>query len=376
MADLHLGASPGFLEGEKKQIRKTELEDAFHRAVDFALKKENRIDCVLLAGDLFDSMTPPADIVKRAANSLEKLQSASIPVFLVPGTHDSALYPGSVYRTTTFPGVTVLMNPNPTTPVTCRLGGETFHIYGMDYHPLHTRPPVTFSKNDLPGIHLGLVHGSLLMQDHWSAREEHVPLDREMVAQSELDYLALGHYHNYARYDLGGTVAVYPGTLEARKMNEEGDRFLVVAEFDRNGRVTIEKIPHNCRQVSRVSLDLDREGIEEVDDLIRAIQTYGDKEAGNVLQVTLTGCREFPLDTEQLVAAASERFFHLEIEDDTTLVDSSLVNSLEREQSVRGLFVRKIKQALNEGDDRQKKVGAFALSSALEMMRGDEPLEI
>ncbi len=376
MADLHLGASSGFLEGEKKEIRGREIEDAFHRAVSFASAPESHIHGVLIAGDLFDSMMVSEDLIRRVAGEFQRLKSASIPVVLVPGTHDSALYPGSVYRRSSLPGVTCLMDPNPCNPFTCRLGGEVFHFYGMDFHPLHTLSPVVFEKNHLPGIHVGLVHGSLMIEEHWSARREHIPLSLEMVARSGLDYLALGHYHNFSRHDLGDTVAVYPGTLEGRRWNEEGGRFLVVAEFDRSGRVTIEKIPHNCRTVSRVTLDLDREGIESADDVIRAVLTYGDRDRSGILRVTLSGCREFPLSPGEVMEAASDHFFHLEVEDNTTLADSSLIASLSREQSVRGLFVRRIMEAMKDGDSRQEKVYSFALSSALEMMRGDEPLEI
>lgn len=82
LADLHLG------------IRVCEfslLEDqAF--VLDAVLGEAERQapDAVLLAGDIYDTLTPPADAVRLLDRFVSALCALGVRVFLIPGNHDSA----------------------------------------------------------------------------------------------------------------------------------------------------------------------------------------------------------------------------------------------------------------------------------------------
>ncbi len=79
MGDCHLGG------WRQPELMALNLE-SFRFAVDTCIKE--KIDFVLIAGDLFDSAYPPIDIIKETFNEFRRLKESNIPVFLIAGSHD------------------------------------------------------------------------------------------------------------------------------------------------------------------------------------------------------------------------------------------------------------------------------------------------
>ncbi len=79
LADCHLGG-----------WRHPELSRLNFESFKFALEKskKEKVDFVLIAGDLFDSAYPPIETIKDAFNEFRKLKEAGIPVFIIAGSHD------------------------------------------------------------------------------------------------------------------------------------------------------------------------------------------------------------------------------------------------------------------------------------------------
>src|SRR3954453_11828542 len=92
-ADVHLGARHDDL-GEQAAIQRERQFAAFRATVDLAIAE--RVDVLLIAGDLFDSNTQPRRSVERVAAELRRLAAAKIRTVIIPGTHDvydrSSLY--------------------------------------------------------------------------------------------------------------------------------------------------------------------------------------------------------------------------------------------------------------------------------------------
>ena len=79
LSDCHIG---GF--------RDPKMRDASTRAFAKAIDKclEERVDFILIAGDLFDTSLPPIDRLKEVVVKLKEVKDKGIPVYLVPGSHD------------------------------------------------------------------------------------------------------------------------------------------------------------------------------------------------------------------------------------------------------------------------------------------------
>lgn len=79
LADIHLGA------WRYPELQQLNLE-AFKQAIDMCIKE--KVDFIIIAGDLFDIAIPSLDILNEAVSELKKLEDAGIPCYLVPGSHD------------------------------------------------------------------------------------------------------------------------------------------------------------------------------------------------------------------------------------------------------------------------------------------------
>jgi hypothetical protein len=80
MADCHIGAWSAHPE-----LRELPLK-AFRQAVNKCI--EEKVDFVIIAGDLFDTSIPGIDFLKATVEQLKKLMDAGISVYAVPGSHD------------------------------------------------------------------------------------------------------------------------------------------------------------------------------------------------------------------------------------------------------------------------------------------------
>lgn len=79
LGDCHLG---GWRQPELKELN----FKSFQYAIAECIKE--RVDFILIAGDLFDSAYPPIDILKDTFREFRRLKEAGIPVFLIAGSHD------------------------------------------------------------------------------------------------------------------------------------------------------------------------------------------------------------------------------------------------------------------------------------------------
>jgi exonuclease SbcD len=80
-ADWHLG----------RTLHRVPLLDAQREVLDHlvALAREERVDAILLAGDVFDRALPPVEAVRVAGDALRRLAEVA-PVIAISGNHDSA----------------------------------------------------------------------------------------------------------------------------------------------------------------------------------------------------------------------------------------------------------------------------------------------
>ena len=82
LADIHLG---GWRQGPMQDLN----FQSFQKSIKICI--ENKVEFVLIAGDLFDSAYPPIEILKETFAEFRKLKEAKIPVFMIAGSHDYSL---------------------------------------------------------------------------------------------------------------------------------------------------------------------------------------------------------------------------------------------------------------------------------------------
>ncbi len=78
-SDVHIG-------GWRDEKMKVMSVKAFQMGVERCIRE--KVDFILIAGDLFDSALPQIDLIRDTTVELKKLKDAGIPVYLIPGSHD------------------------------------------------------------------------------------------------------------------------------------------------------------------------------------------------------------------------------------------------------------------------------------------------
>jgi exonuclease SbcD len=356
LADLHLGAEPSSF-GALAKDRANDYLEAFERAIEYAVNKKNGINAILIVGDLFDVADPPQNVVRFVIEQLKRLKRENIPVIVTPGNHDAIGASNSIYSDQSICSLMhVIRSPQVEYFDTMVFNGEAVHFYGMAWD-IRSKPPFDrFRRNDEDGYHIALIHGTLIGGLFSEGHSREVPLDLNNLANSGMNYIALGHIHNFQEKDAGTTTVVYPGTLESRRLTpgEKGKRFLIEVRLDHSKKASINNFKWNKKTYITEELDLDQELIETEDELVTLIQSkYASIET--ILRINLVGNPPFVIDVNRLITKLSGDFYWLKILDNTNAFNSLLVESWLREETIRGLFARKLKEKLDSTDSEDEK---------------------
>ncbi|MFH0778804.1 MAG: DNA repair exonuclease [Candidatus Eisenbacteria bacterium] len=368
LADLHIGYVPGYLADDRAPVRAQDFREALKRAVDFALEPDSGIRAVIIAGDLFEHPRPASADVGFVRGQFERLLPAKTPVLLAPGTHDTIAVQESVYRRESFPtNVRILAEFHTTMPVELLLDGEKFSFYWLTHEPgkqISIGQHLSALKDTLPadGYRVFVAHASLKGCEEWNVRAKDLPVTEEELRSSGMHYVAFGHYHTFRAFRLGKTTAVYPGTLEGKGFGENGRRFLVTADFSA-GCVAVTKRPFNARVLEEKELSLDTEAVSSEEELLAWVASGAGE--NTLLRLTLTGRAEFMVRPEFLQAALRDRFFHIEIEDRTSILGAAAVEMFAQERTIRGMFVRRMKEAIARAPQEARAVHELALKEGL-----------
>ena len=212
-ADFHLDSPFSGLSPERAAQRRGEQRDLLTRLAQLA--REKQADLVLLSGDLMDGET----VYRETAQALSQaLGGIPCPVFLAPGNHD-CYSPSSVYATLDWPdNVHIFTSPAvegvDLPQLNCTVYGRAF------CSPHETDSPLAgFQAAEDGRLTLACLHGDTAPGSGYG------PISQEEIAASGLDYLALGHVHQYSGLQRAGrTVWAYPGCPEGRGFDETGER--------------------------------------------------------------------------------------------------------------------------------------------------------
>ncbi|MDP8257753.1 MAG: metallophosphoesterase [Candidatus Alcyoniella australis] len=366
-ADLHLGASMVQF-GEFADQRRDDFAATFERIVDRAI--EGQADILAIAGDLFDRNAAPQRVIERVRRGCERLEAAGVVCVLVPGTHDGVDASDAIYRTINLPGAIVLMDPRCESPVPLTVRDQRINLYGLAARPGTENPLSSMARRDLPGLHLGLLHATLVRAPQWQVPTRDVPVTAEQLADLGLDYVALGHLHRQQTVEHEGRlVAAYCGSPEGKDFTENGPRAFLWVELSAGGaRIQSE----NCQTRQLAAVEVEQSDVESLDQAVDAAVTACGE--ASICRVTLRGSPPLELDLAGLRQRLEARLDYLELIDDTLSISTRELERLGAERTVRGAFVQRMAQRLESAaDDQQRELLTLATRLALvEFKRGDQ----
>ena len=325
-ADFHLDSSFAALNAEQARLRRRESRAAAERLTNYV--NQNRIDVVLLAGDLFDGEETYRETLEQL---LAALGGMNARVFIAPGNHD--FYAArSPYATLAWPeNVHIFRSAEMERVELPALGCA---VYGAAF----TAPAQETSL--LAGFHApddGLLHLGVLHAEVNAAEARYDPVTRGEIAASGLDYLALGHTHEFGGLQrAGGTVYAYSGCIEGRGFDELGARGFLTGTVGR-GDVQLEFVPFARCRYEILTVDVTGKTPEAA---LRA--ALPEDTARDLYRVILTGeTDERGVDSKALEERFASEFFQFELRDRTRMSEDVWARA--EEDSLRGAFLRELR---------------------------------
>lgn len=354
-ADLHLGLKFNNVSFPRERAleRRRELWQTFERIVRYA--KENKIDFLLIAGDLFEANYFTIGDITRVRDTFAN--AGDINIIISAGNHD---YKGSksLYDRIEWTSNVTIFDGD-------KIQKKEFNelntvIYGYSWDRIEIRENNIFyglaNDIDKQRNNILLIHGDL------SSTSSYLPLNLEELNSLNMNYIALGHIHK--PQILSSNIA-YCGSPEPLDFGELGDRGIVLGNIQ-NNNTKIEFLPFSKRVFYELEIT-----INEAMGYPQIVKKIQDIEEGNknvdFYRINLNGYIQRTINIKDLVKDLKDDFYHIEILDNT-LKDYDL-EELKRgnEDNIIGQFI----QAM-EAKGLENPVVKDALYYGLEvLMRGE-----
>jgi len=383
-ADLHLGY---------QQYGSPERYDDFTRAFQWVVQMalEQRVDFVLLAGDLFEKRALDPHTLFLAAHGLAELKGAGISVVAIEGNHERAYGEGYswveflnrqelLYRLD-FPrqdGKPSVQAWNPAERYGAYVDIAGTRVYGLSYVGMQSgrvlqqiAPLLDAPEHRAMPFRTLLLHASI--ERYFDKGQPLVSLNDLSVLQGRVDYVALGHVHQ--RYHGPSDTEVWfcnPGSLETWSADEWQDErkgcWLVEVDTDQQPRFQTRFLTYpDRRPFIRVRQVLD--SCPTPADLLAHLRRAMERERPNpatveaghgprrpVVEVLLTGVARFSrteIDMQAIEETAKEVFDPLLVRIRSTLDEALMPERAEDgERLSRAALERRVLADLIRSADR------------------------
>lgn len=398
IADIHLGYQQYGLKERFNDFSKTYL---------FLAKKavEEKVDFVLLAGDLFHKRTVEPLAMRAAIEGLKKLQKSKIPVLAVEGNHEKPFYKAQTSWLDFLDamGYIQLLSPRykggkaELSPYGDSGGAYVdlpsgVRVYGLKYYGASTSKAIqsfteALQSLDQEGVNYSILmmHAGLEGQLAYTGRLKHNDL---APLKKYIDYVALGHIHKpYTVEDW-----IYnPGSPETCSMEEAAwpERGYYIVSFDPDSKQKHEaqlRAPER-RPFHRFHLKVDN--LQSPNVVYDAVKNLVDREqktvspgSNPVIRLTLEGILPFnryELDLDYIKTQLEEAWSPL-----TARVHSRITPAefeiTANQQGTRSELEQEVVRELVERDHRFRQQSEAWAKGALDLKRlvleGSAPDEI
>lgn len=227
LSDLHLGYSAGKkrIDENGYNVRENDGYVAYEKAVDEIIKE--KVDMVLVAGDMFHSPRPKNHTIIIAQNGLRRLAAAGIKIYIIAGNHDAtdvrAEIPSSQLLDEPANGIYSYSDPY----VVKEIHPGIFMHFVSHHAYVDQQDTMSLIKLEEDAVNILASHGSCydtnigeILRTPNEPREVVIP---EAIMELPWDYTFLGHIHERGwigskdpKKDTAGRKQFYNGSLLRR----------------------------------------------------------------------------------------------------------------------------------------------------------------
>lgn len=315
--------------GEKRRL---EQRDVFKRIIEYI--KENRIEYLFIAGDLYEHEYAKKSTIDFIINCFKEIPKTKI--FISPGNHDPYIK-NSYYDTYDFGDNVYIFNNQRIE----RYEDENVNIYGMAFTEFYMNESelvnIKIPKSNKPNI---LIAHCDLNGAKDSEGFSYNPILESKLNSIGFDYCAIGHIH---KNNIENENRIYyPGSPISLGFDEIGEHGMIVGEIS-NNKFEINFVKLDTRQFEEIELEVDE--IISKEELIEKINSL-DLSSNNMYKVILIGKRNFEINTREIFKfILNENILKIK---DCTKVNYD-INELAKQNNLKGIFVKEVLNKYENG---------------------------
>ena len=365
-ADIHLDSQmTANLEKDKARVRKQEILDTFIRMVEYA--GENGVLAVIIAGDLFDT----GNISAGTRNSVIDVISShpGICFYYLMGNHG---------------GGERFLRAIRDMPENLFLFDDKWKTFILSEG---AKSRITLSGTELSKDNMNTIYSSLILDPNdfnivtmhgqltpYRAQNSPDNLSLSDLKNKNIDYLALGHVHEYREGELASRGRYcYCGCLEGRGFDECGPHGFVLLDIDeQSGSYTTRFVDFAKRHLHEVTVDVSdcRTNTEIRREIAKAVHSLKIRQE-DLVKVVLTGDIEVECEknTDYLTGQFKEDFYYIRISDKTKIAVD--YNDYELDASLKGEFVRLVKNDASLSEEEKAQI----IRCGFQALNGEEICE-
>ena len=297
LSDLHLG---------KRVNEFSMLEDQAYILKEILnIIDEQKVEAVLIAGDVYDKVIPSAEAVRLLDDFLTRIAARELPVFLISGNHDSAervafgsrlmssrqIYLSPVFESDVEPitisdrygEINIYMLPFVKPSLVKRVYPEEEILTYQDA----VNVAVQHMQIDTDKRNILLAHQFVTGAARCDSEELSVGGLDDVDASifDGFDYVALGHLHGPQK--IGKETVRYSGTPLKYSFSEANQKkAAVIVDVEEKGKINIQQIPlvpkHDMREIRGTYME------------VTALDFYKDMKTDDYLHITLIDEEDIP----------------------------------------------------------------------------------
>ena len=262
-ADIHLDSPLLKLEhydGAPVEDLRSATRRALENLVELAIVE--RVDFVLIAGDLYDGDWKDYNTGLYFVSQMTKLREAGIPVYIITGNHDAA---SKMTKTLRLPDKVFLFPTDK--PGTVHLEDLGVAIHGQGFAKQAVSKDLSAGYPlAVPGcFNIGMLHTCATGRE---GHEPYAPCTVEGLLSKDYDYWALGHVHKKEVLHEDPLI-VFSGNIQGRHIRETGPRGCMLVTVDDSGRASADFRPLDVIRWMRC--EVDASGADRGDDVVDRI---------------------------------------------------------------------------------------------------------
>ena len=393
-ADLHLdSAFSSRFSKEEAEERRRNLLIAWNKLLQYGI--ERKVQAILISGDLFDSPVVSRSTMEIFLSSIRK--NPEISFFYLRGNHDTK----NTFR---------FRDDLPKNLFLFSKEGKKYRLkeklvlLGQEFYGTERRsefpeePYGTESLLEFQEEPEELVEEELLspsssedaVQSIWNLKEEDCNIlmlhgalreggpevqneqgiSLKQLSRYPIHYLALGHIHKREEGKYGSLYYIYPGCLQGRGFDEEGEKGFYYLEIEEETKeIKAEFVPLKEGEFRIIPLFLSEEdGTLDAEEKIRESLKKEGAEAKDSVRIILKGEKraEEERNLRYLEKQLEEEYAYIEIKDETKL--KLRKEEFIHEKGLKGEFLRMVCESESLSEEEKEKLMILGIG----LLQGEE----